>query len=420
MFIYHQSTTALSLSLFSNFRIVDFMIASEILAVTALLQFALVQYLMHTEESLQHVIQSLNKSSVLQLLDSKSLNVVELFENAIEKHRLFCESVETLNCGEVKWYEKWWVLMLSFVGRRDVTMSSRNDEDKKAITITNVLNKTNKVIPSPSSSTLLNANLPSRSLLTKKTSGLDNNTTVVSMDDEDDEEKANEVISNSASTLLPPPVVSNTVSSSNTNSDNRRSSMDVSPFEITSTSSSTSTSSLTTTSVSTKKKKKSLERLSNGSSFRNLNMMKRAQSNTFDDLEIAEVLNLINVNEAFNMFDCTTKGYLTPEEFRQALRYFGYFYSRFQACAIIDAFWSEYGTSLNEHPHLDLETFLRLLIRHETHKPNRDIHRSIWSEKPSMICDVLARIIYPLLYLARLLIFVLIMHTYHVSPNFYA
>jgi len=124
-------------------------------------------------------------------------------------------------------------------------------------------------------------------------------------------------------------------------------------------------------------------------------------------------MNIIIVRDIFSKFDQNDLGIISISEFQHALRHFGYFYSHLQMCALMEAFWQYHGTLLEHHmSDIDLETFLRVLIGHKQYEPFKDIHTEIMNRKPSIVCDIFARMIYPFLFCARCFIFWCLLSSY--------
>jgi hypothetical protein len=134
--------------------------------------------------------------------------------------------------------------------------------------------------------------------------------------------------------------------------------------------------------------------------------------NYFDGkLGITDVMNIITIRDLYTKFDEYDEGIITINELQKAFQYFGYFYSHLQTCAIMESFWQCHHTTLEHHREIDLETFLRILINFK--EPFRiDMNKTIFEEKPSIICDYLARIAYPILIFTKCLVFWLMLSSY--------
>jgi len=83
----------------------------------------------------------------------------------------------------------------------------------------------------------------------------------------------------------------------------------------------------------------------------------------------------------------------------------GKYYSLFQTCTVVEEFRRTTGSSLAREPALDFEAFLRVLAFLPSFSPQADPKQGLFTKHPSYILDVVCRVAYPVVYVAKVVFF---------------
>jgi hypothetical protein len=124
-------------------------------------------------------------------------------------------------------------------------------------------------------------------------------------------------------------------------------------------------------------------------------------------LHAADVRNLAFVLRVFAKFDVTKDHLVSVTELRIGLRSLGRYYSSRQTCDIVESFRRRNGSSLHKEPLLSKGDFVRLLLLHGSgeFEPLDDFGAESVTKGPSVVVDVVARWVYPLMYVGKCVYF---------------
>mmetsp|Transcript_22968 Transcript_22968/g.71414 ORF Transcript_22968/g.71414 Transcript_22968/m.71414 type:complete len:299 (-) Transcript_22968:181-1077(-) len=127
-----------------------------------------------------------------------------------------------------------------------------------------------------------------------------------------------------------------------------------------------------------------------------------------------EITNIYASRRIFIQFDEDSSGLIDTDEFRKALRHFGYFFSKVQVAECIHDYHLELkdpaAGSVADDLELDFKGLMVLLSSKIS--PPEDLDRDIWSHPPSLICDLVARRVFPLIVASKILIMSLAVEYY--------
>jgi hypothetical protein len=132
------------------------------------------------------------------------------------------------------------------------------------------------------------------------------------------------------------------------------------------------------------------------------------------DITIDDAITLHRIHNIFHTADFHLGGTISIMELKLLLRGFGRYYSTLQLCALVHKFRQTFsGSSLEEEPELNLKDFAKFLLFLIDAVPVADTTKSIFEEKPSHLLDLFSRVFYIILYGLKIVVMFTILDTYN-------
>ena len=129
-------------------------------------------------------------------------------------------------------------------------------------------------------------------------------------------------------------------------------------------------------------------------------------------LTVADAMAVHLAKSLVKKFDRNRDGELNSRELQPLLRLFGLYLSQLQVDTLMASFRQSQGSSLSDKPFLDLPGFIELLCFLGSYCPVADPTTKVFSRNPSYIADYLARVLYPALYIGKVVAFFSFLSTF--------